>query len=89
MADEKKEKEERLVEAEVLKHTSRQGQLMIAQTRHWLPLSVAKAMQKGGLVRPVPKAVPSHPVAPPPPPPTFADESDETEEDSDEGEDGE
>lgn len=71
--------EDRLVEAEVLKHTSVQGHLMIAGTKHMLPLWRAKKMREAGTVRPVQKAVPSHPLPPPPPPPKFDGEEDEPE----------
>lgn len=70
------EKQERIVEARVLKNTSRQGHLMHAGTVVQLPISVAKAMQKGGLVAPVVRPIPSHPAPPPPPPPVFEDSGD-------------
>lgn len=82
MADEKvAEEEERLVEAEITRNTSRRGQLLLVGTRHMLPLSVAKAMRAGGTARPVPKvqlAVPP----PPPPKPAVFDGEDESEEES-------
>lgn len=63
--------EDRLVEAEILKHTSIAGHLLQAGTRHMLPLWRAKKMREAGSARPVPKVVASHEPPPPAEPPKF------------------
>lgn len=77
--------EERLVEAEITKHTSVAGRLLIAGTRHMLPLWRAKKMREHGTARPVPKAVPSHPAPPKPRPPAFEGEETNGEEEEPRG----
>ena len=87
MADEKETKvedpEEKLVEAEILRHTSIGGRLLIAGTRHMLPLWRAKKMREAGTARPVPKVVQAVP-KPTPKPAVF--DGEESDGDSDEGE---
>lgn len=77
--------EERMVEAEILKHTSIAGRLLIAGTRHMIPLWRAKKMREAGTARPVPKAVPSHPAPPKPRPPAFEGEETNGEEEEPRG----
>lgn len=60
-------KQERQVEAEVLKNTSVAGMMLHRGSHHMLPFSLAKSLRDQGLVRPVKQAIPSHPVPPPPP----------------------
>lgn len=68
---------ERLVEVEIVRHTSVAGRLLIAGTRHMLPLWRALKMREHGTGKPVPKAVASHPAPPPAPPAKFDGEDDE------------
>lgn len=70
------ERPEKQVDAIIVKNTSVAGMLLHRNQQITLPISVAKSLRDQGLAIPVPKVVPSHPVAPPPPPPVFDGESD-------------
>lgn len=89
LTGEPEKSQERVVEAEIIKNTSVAGMLLHRGSRHMLPFTLAKALRNQGLARPIPKVIPSHPVAPPPPPPVFEGESGEDEEEEVDSEDDE
>ena len=83
---------ERQVEALIIKNTSVAGMMLHRNTRHMLPISLAKSLRDQKLAVPIPKAKPSHPV--PPPPPVVdefdgEDEDGESKDSDDEEEEGE